>query len=82
MEKVAPVWKKAAIILGFDQDRIKRIEMDAHYKMEHATLEMFSLWLKGAHDLQSATWNTLIQCLNEAKLKETAEMLKNLVGYK
>ena len=79
MEKVAPVWKEAAIILGFDQDRIKRIEMDAHYKMENATLEMFSLWLKGAHDLQPATWNTLIQCLRDVKLTKTSDILNNLV---
>ena len=79
MEKVAPVWKKTAITLGFDEAKISTIEIGSHYKPEDATLEMFSLWLKGAQHLKPATWSTLITCLKDVKLNELANLLNNLV---
>ena len=80
METLAPFWKDIAITFGFDEARIKSIDMSCHYRAESATLEMFSLWLKGAHDLKPATWSTLIQSLKDLKLTEIAVILTNLVS--
>ena len=80
IETVAPHWKKVAIALGFNQARIKTIEMGSHYQPEEACREIFSSWLNGAHDLKPVTWSSLIQCLKEAKLMETVDMLSNMVS--
>ena len=61
METVAPKWKRVAAFLGFNAERIESIEKGEHYKLEDATFEMFSRWLKGEHDLKPPTWDVLIQ---------------------
>ena len=78
MEKVAPKWKRVAAFLGFNADRIESIEKGEYYKLEDATFEMFSRWLKGEHDLKPPTWDVLIQCLKQANLLDIAEMLSNI----
>ena len=78
MEIVAPKWKKVAAAIGFNKERIEAIEEDEHYKQEKATFEMFGRWLKGEHNLKPVTWNTLVQCLKEANLKDIAETLSNI----
>ena len=83
METVAPKWKKVAAAIGFNEARINAIDRGEHFKPEDATFEMFSRWLKGEHSLKQVTWDTLIQSLKEANLKEVAAMLCNvqIVSY-
>ena len=79
MEIVAPKWKQVAgAAIGFNKERIDAIEEDEHYKQEKATFEMFGRWLKGEHNLKSVTWDTLVQCLKQAKLPDIAKMLSNI----
>ena len=80
IEMVAPHWKKFATALGFNQARIKSVEMGSHYQPEEACCEIFRSWLDGAHDLKPVTWDSLIQCLKEAKPVETMDMLSNMVS--
>ena len=79
MEAVAPFWKKVANTLGFDEARIRAIEIGCHYQPEDATREMFCRWLEGDRHLKSATWSTLIQSLKDVNLTEIAVLLSNLV---
>ena len=79
-DRISHIWKNLAITLGFNQAKIKGIEISCHYQPEDATYEMFRQWLKGAHgDLKPATWSTLIQSLRDVKLTGIADMLSNLV---
>ena len=80
MAAVAPIWKKMAVSLGFDEANIKAIEMCCHYQPEDASREMFSQWLEGNNcDLKPATWSTLVQSLKEVNLRNIARFLRNLV---
>ena len=79
MEAVAPFWKKVASTLGFDEARIRAIEVGCHYQSEDATREMFCLWLEGDRHLKPATWSTLVQSLKDVNLTEIAVLLSNLV---
>ena len=83
METVVPKWKQAAAAIGFNAARINTIDRGEHFKPEDATFEMFSRWRKGEHSLKPVTWDTLIQSLEEANLKEIAAMLCNvqIVSY-
>ena len=76
---MAPQWKAVATALGFDGARIKTIEIGSHYQPGDASYEMFIHWLDGDHDLQSATWIALIQCLRAANFVEMADMLNNTI---
>ena len=82
MEAVAPFWKKVANTLGFDEARIRAIEIGCHYQPEDATREMFCRWLEGDRHLKPATWSTLIQSLKDVKLTEIVILLSNLVCFK
>ena len=77
IEEVAKKWKEVAIALRFGSHEIKSLESDAQHISEHACREMFIKWLNIREDLRRPlTWTTLIQCLREAKLVETAKKLE------
>ena len=77
IEEVADKWKEVAIALRFGIHEMKNLEGDVQYVSEYACQEMFIKWLDIREDLRRpVTWTTLIQCLREAKLVETAESLK------
>ena len=79
IEIVAPIWQKIALTLGFDEARIKRIEIGCHYQPEDACRDMFGLWLECVSDLKPATWSNLVQSLKDVNLSEIAVKLSNLV---
>ena len=72
------IWQKIASKLGFNEIKIKNLEMSYHFK-EDATIEMFTQWLEGVGDLQPATWSTLIESLRDVNLTKTVALLRNLV---
>ena len=77
IQSVATNWKKVALALKFDRERIDIIERDTFHKNEEASSEMLSRWLAGGHDLRTpVTWATLIRCLRETMMSKTAEKLK------
>ena len=78
METVAPVWKKIATAIGFNEARIKAIDEGEHCNPKDATFEMFSRWLKGEHNLKPVTWDVLAQCLKDANFQFIADMLCNI----
>ena len=75
MKEVAPEWDEVAVALGFDGARIKTLKMGAHYQPRKACLEMFTGWLDGGRDLQSPTWDVLIQSLRAANLTAIVDLL-------
>ena len=81
MESVASYryWKHLAIFLGFDWARIGIIEENSRYQPEGATLEMFSRWLQGDHDLKPVTWKSVIEGLKVVRLMNIANILSNMV---
>lgn len=79
MERVVPEWNVVAVALGFDGARIKAIRMGTHHQPREACLEMFTQWLDGGHDLQSPTWDALIQSLRAANLMEMADLIHNTI---
>ena len=81
IEVVARIWQRIALSLGFDEARIKSIEIGCHYQPEDACREMFGLWLEGDGDLKPATWSHLIQSLRDVNLTEIAVKLSNLVCF-
>ena len=74
---LAARWKDVAISLGFDVPRIETIERDSFYKHEDGCRKMIGIWLDGDHDLQPATWATLIKCVKKANLSGEADKLRN-----
>ena len=80
MESVARNWEHFAISLGFDAARIGIIKR-SHHEPEDATMEMFSRWLQGGHDLKSVTWNSVIEGLKRLRLTSIVNILSNMVYY-
>ena len=77
IEEVAEKWKEVAIALRFGSHEMKNLEGDVQHISEYACQEMLIKWLDIREDLRRPiTWTTLIQCLREAKMVETAENLK------
>ena len=77
IETVAHSWQSVAMALGFDGPNIKSIEIDYPNRSHDASREIFIRWLDGDHNLRGPlTWNTLIDCLEEASLKDLAENVK------
>lgn len=79
MEEVTPKWKHVAIALGFDEARIRAIEIGAHYQPDDACFKMFSDWLAGGHHLKPATWAVLIRSLKAAKLTKNYDLLSSTI---
>ena len=79
MESVARCWKQFAIFLGYDCARIGIIQESLHYQPEGATLEMFSRWLQGDHDLKPVTWKSVIEGLKIVRLTNIVNVLSNMV---
>ena len=73
IKNVAFKWEQLAIALGFDGATIEKIKKDKFHHSKDATAEMFQEWLDDDHSFQGpVTWATLIQCLIDAELAETA----------
>ena len=63
--------------LGFSGAQMKSIEKDYPSRSEDACREMFIKWLEGDPSLRSPlTWDTLIDCLEEARLEDLADSVK------
>ena len=76
MEIIAHDWQSVAMALGFDGLQIKNLEKDYRNRCEDASHEMFAKWLNKEHDLcRPLTWVTLIDCLEQAEMKNLAEKI-------
>ena len=79
IQSVATNWKKMALALKFDQERVDIIERDTFYRNEDACLEMFTKWLDGGHDLRTpVTWATLVRCLREIMMTKVADKVRGV----
>ena len=68
------------MMLDFSVSRIKKIEMESHYKPEDTCHRMFFEWLDGDSDLRGpVTWNTLIWCLKKLELKDDVAETMNSI---
>ena len=77
IESVAYSWQSVAIALGFSGPQIKSIEADYPRRSQDASREIFIRWLDGDCALRGPlTWTTLIDCLEEAMMKDLAENIK------
>ena len=80
VETVAPDWKHVAIALGFNEPKIRTIEMGTFHQPQDACIQMFSDWLEGGHGLREPiTWATLIEVLIEAGLVDLAQDLEDII---
>lgn len=78
IDEIAYKWDDVAIALGFDWPAIERIRRDTFYQTQKATVKMFTEWLDDNNDLRNpVSWSTLIECLREAELAETAQLLES-----
>lgn len=79
IDSIAYQWENVAMALGFDGAAIERIKKDAFFRSLRASRDMFIEWLDEGEkfDLRTPiTWSTLIECLREANLAETAKLLE------
>ena len=80
---VALQWKDLGVLLDFDPEghNIKNIEAD-HRKEGHATCcrKMFMFWLNG--NGKEATWEVLIELLDDIDKKELANQVKTAIESK
>ena len=80
IEGVAYKWKELAVALDFDEERIDRIDSEASRVHEEACRQMFEEWLGEDDELKEpVTWATLVQCLIDAGMIETADRLKEII---
>ena len=79
IDSIAYQWENVAIALGFDGAAIERIKKDAFFRSLRASRDMFIEWLDEGEEYglrTPVTWSTLIECLREANLAETAKILE------
>ena len=77
---VAYKWKELAVALDFDEQRIDRIDSESSRVDEEACRQMFEEWLGEDDELKEpVTWATLVQCLIDAGMIETADRLKEII---
>ena len=81
IETAAHSWQNVAIALDFDGPQMKSIERDYPSRSEDACREMFVKWLDGDPNLRSpVSWDTLIDCLEKARLEDLAENVKHCLS--
>ena len=78
IDKVAYVWEKVATRLHFEGHDISRIQRNEH-RAEDACHTMFVEWLEG-RGRTPTTWETVLKVLEEAKQRELAKDLKEILG--
>ena len=77
IESVAPKWKELGVLLDFDPEGQTLELIEANNKLNGVVAccrEMFVAWLKGKG--KDATWEVLIELLNDIDLSELAKMVK------
>ena len=78
ISQASATWERIAIRLHFKGYEIRRICRDHHFQTGDACSTMFIEWLEGK-GRQPATWETLIEALEEADLSELASNLKDVL---
>ena len=80
IESVAAEWEQLAIALEFDSPVIDYLRRDFNHDAKGAVTQVLTKWLNGESDSgRPITWDTLIQCLNDAGQVGIAEDLDNLL---
>ena len=68
-------WKAVCTLLGINKPTVQRFQEENPNSISEAFFECLCYWLEGNTDEQ-ITWNTLLNALEDAELKQLAEELK------
>ena len=75
MKEISADWEKLALALHFRGGVIRTVRESGHFQEERACRTILHKWLDG-QGLQPATWDTLVECLEDIDHWSLAEDLR------
>lgn len=75
IDRIAPFWKRVGFALGVESHELAIYKNDKHGSVD-CTYEMMEHWLES----RTASWNGLLQALEEANQHELAKELKSILS--
>ena len=78
---LTPCWCSLAGSLGFNKKEVSKIAYQASHENKQPLKMVLMQWLQGEEGLKSATWGTLIKCLEESNMNHLANKIKELMQH-
>ena len=76
-EKISPRWEEAGDLLGLTTERLKLIDMHRRGDVGMCCRDVLVDWLHENQGSYSATWEGVVQLLEDMNLSAAAQQLKN-----
>ena len=76
IDRVASYWRRLGPLLNISEDHLNNIEHNQYHKIENCCRVMLSDWLQGTAGDGSATWERLLEAIEDARCGELAKQVK------
>ena len=81
IDTVASRWRRLGLALNISDYHLNNIEHN-HGNVEDRCQTMLKDWLRGTVDGRPRTWETLVEAIDDARMEELVQQLKEVLSHR